>query len=517
GRDGDDRGARRQLGARRPLGVPGADERGRGQARELNALPGQVRLVGVAAGDAGLGQVGRAAGGVDQRDKAAEPQHPLQHLGAVPDRGLAAAAQLAGAQPDLRGDVFGPGPRAGQQVAGGPHRGIGPAGQLPSQLPGQLGQPGRHLIGVQVRGQGPVQVGPQVSEVDTLIAQLAERDAEQVTAGPGPEPHADQHCARLSRGGRRTGVRPGHEPAAAVLPDDVGAAVGQHQGAGPVAAGPQASQERPEGGRCGPLPVSGHDLHVSRMPGDPDTMPPPGRGWPFRSRRRPGSCGEMVPMATPDIDRAVQFLAANARVIDQRRYERLFEGGAAEPVRDALAAYRNPDGGFGHALEPDGRAPTSEPIAAKVALHVMDETDVWDDGLVSGVLSWLAATAPAEGGVLFVHDGMAKWPHAPWLVPDAGPRGTDGAPPASDIQTGLMAGTLHKRGVRQPWLDGADQVMWSRIDGLTEPTPYGMAGMLPFLQYVPDRDRARRAMDRLGPMILDAGIVTLDPDASGEV
>ena len=225
----------------------------------------------------------------------------------------------------------------------------------------------------------------------------------------------------------------------------------------------------------------------------------------------------MGPMATPDIDKAVQFLAANARVIDRRRYERLFQGGAAEPVRDALAAYRNPDGGFGHALEPDGRAPTSEPIAAEVALHVMDETDVWDAEIVSGVLGWLAATAPAEGGVLFVHDGMATWPHAPWLVPDSGPRGVDGAPPPSDIQTGLMAGTLHKREVRHPWLDGATEVMWSRIDGLTAPTPYGMAGILHFLQYVPDRDRARQAMDRLGPMILDSGIVTLDPDAEGEV
>ena len=37
-------------------------------------------------------------------------------------------------------------------------------------------------------------------------------------------------------------------------------------------------------------------------------------------------------MATPDIDKAVQFLAANARVIDRRRYERLFQGGAAQPV-----------------------------------------------------------------------------------------------------------------------------------------------------------------------------------------
>src|SRR6202012_3694389 len=116
--------------------------------------------------------------------------------------------------------------------------------------------------------------------------------------------------------------------------------------------------------------------------------------------------GEMVAMATPDMEKAIQFLAANARVVDRRRYERLFEGGAAQPVRDALAPAR-----------------TGEPISAEVALHLMDETDVWDDDIVAGVLGWLAATAPAEGGVLFVHDGMARWPHAPRLVPRPGAPG----------------------------------------------------------------------------------------------
>jgi hypothetical protein len=139
---------------------------------------------------------------------------------------------------------------------------------------------------------------------------------------------------------------------------------------------------------------------------------------------------------------------------------------------------------------------------------------VWDSGLVAGALQWLADTAPPEGGTLFVHDGMARWPHAPWLVPDRGP---DGRTPPSDILTGLIAGTLHKRGVQHPWLDGASEVMWTRISELTEPTPYGMTGMLKFLQYVPDRDRADAAFTRLTPMILDSGIVTLDPDASGEV
>ena len=43
-------------------------------------------------------------------------------------------------------------------------------------------------------------------------------------------------------------------------------------------------------------------------------------------------------MKSPDIGQAVQFLAANARVVDRRSYERLFEGGGAQPVRDAVAA-----------------------------------------------------------------------------------------------------------------------------------------------------------------------------------
>jgi len=59
-------------------------------------------------------------------------------------------------------------------------------------------------------------------------------------------------------------------------------------------------------------------------------------------------------MTSPDIEAAEQFLAANARVLERRRFERLFRGGDAGPVRDAVAADRNRDGGFGHALEPDG-------------------------------------------------------------------------------------------------------------------------------------------------------------------
>lgn len=212
-------------------------------------------------------------------------------------------------------------------------------------------------------------------------------------------------------------------------------------------------------------------------------------------------------------------MAGHARVLDRRRFERLFGGGGAGPVRDAVAAYRNPDGGFGHGLEPDGRAPGSQPPAVELALRILDETGAWDD-LVAGACRWLRATAPAEGGAAFVDPGIEAWPHAPWWVPEEGR-------PASVVMTGLITGTLHRRQVSDPWLDRATEVMWSRTARLTAPGGlaegiaggYEMLGVLRFLQHVPDRARARArdAFGRAGPLILERDLVALDPDTPGEV
>ena len=215
-------------------------------------------------------------------------------------------------------------------------------------------------------------------------------------------------------------------------------------------------------------------------------------------------------MNTPDFTAAGAFVAANARVLDRRRFQRLFRDGPAAPVRDAVAAYRNDDGGFGHALEPDCRAPGSQPAAVAMALHIMDETDAWDDDLVRGACDWLAAVAPAEGGAAFVEATLAGWAHAPWWVPEEGH-------PASLVATGMIAGTLYTRGVSHPWLDGAAEAMWNRIAKMDEPGAYEMFGVLAFLQHVPDRERAREVFGRVGPLILERNMVALDPEAPGEV
>ena len=211
---------------------------------------------------------------------------------------------------------------------------------------------------------------------------------------------------------------------------------------------------------------------------------------------------------TPDFDAAAGFMAGHARVLDRRVFQRLFQGGAPGPVRDAVAAYRNDDGGFGHGLEPDIRTAASQPAATEMALRLMDLTDEWDTMMVKGAIDWLAAIAPAEGGAGFAEPSVADGPHAPWWVPAEG---------ASLIQTGQIAGLLYARAFSHPWLNRATELMWERIGTLTEPNGYEMFGVLAFLQHVPDRSRAQAAFDRVGPLILERNLVALDPDAAGEV
>ena len=120
---------------------------------------------------------------------------------------------------------------------------------------------------------------------------------------------------------------------------------------------------------------------------------------------------------TPDFDAAAEFMAGHARVLDRRVFQRLFQGGAPEPFRDAVAAYRNDDGGFGHALEPDLRTATSQPAAVEMALRIMDAADAWDEQLVRAAIDWLTSIAPSEGGATFVLPNPVPGPARPQSWP----------------------------------------------------------------------------------------------------
>jgi hypothetical protein len=86
------------------------------------------------------------------------------------------------------------------------------------------------------------------------------------------------------------------------------------------------------------------------------------------------------------IDRraAENFIWSAARLVDRHRYSMLFADGPGEPVVEALRGYRNPDGGFGHALEPDLRCPASQPAATLYALEMLNEAGAPNDEMEIG-------------------------------------------------------------------------------------------------------------------------------------
>lgn len=111
--------------------------------------------------------------------------------------------------------------------------------------------------------------------------------------------------------------------------------------------------------------------------------------------------------------RARAFVKTHARPVDRRLFEFYFEDGTAQRIVDALRAYQNPDGGFGHGLEPDFRLKASSPAATTLALQYLDEigaTPDWE--IVQRAIHYLLKSyangwPPVPPDVNFA-------PHAPW-------------------------------------------------------------------------------------------------------
>ena len=91
------------------------------------------------------------------------------------------------------------------------------------------------------------------------------------------------------------------------------------------------------------------------------------------------------------------FLEREGRLIERRLAATLFDGAPAGAVIDTLRGYRNPDGGFGHGLEPDKRCPDSLPIDVEGAFEIMLVAGAVDEAMVLYACDWLARWPPPTG------------------------------------------------------------------------------------------------------------------------
>ncbi len=202
---------------------------------------------------------------------------------------------------------------------------------------------------------------------------------------------------------------------------------------------------------------------------------------------------------------AEKFIWSAARLLDRHRYTLLFAGGPAQPVIDVLRGYRNDDGGFGHALEPDLRGPASQPAATLYALEALNEAGAADGELARGARAFIASIAARDGGIPSVLPGFELYPRAPWFQPEPG-----------SVLTLALAAAVHAGGVTDDeWLDRADDWCWRSIETADEPRGYWLKFACAFLDVVPDEQRAGAAIASLAARV-DTSAVAPIGGAEGE-
>jgi hypothetical protein len=203
---------------------------------------------------------------------------------------------------------------------------------------------------------------------------------------------------------------------------------------------------------------------------------------------------------------ARSFMAGHARVLDRRRFELLFEGGDADPVLAALAAYRNPDGGYGHGLEPDLRAPESQPAAALHAFEVFADIAPVPTREAVELCDWLDTVALPDGGLPFALPIEDATGCAPFWA--------DADPQAFSLQiTSIVAAHANRVAAHDPavaahpWLARATSRCLAAIDALeTAPAAYELAFAVRLLDAAHDRDGAAPGLlARLGEYVPDDG------------
>jgi hypothetical protein len=207
-----------------------------------------------------------------------------------------------------------------------------------------------------------------------------------------------------------------------------------------------------------------------------------------------------------DITAATRFVTTHARLLDRHRLRLLLGEPAGPAVLRAVDAYRNDDGGYGWGLEPDFRAPESQPAGALHAFEAFAEVAPLRTDRAVELCDWLASVSFPDGGM-------------PFGLPVADPTGcapfwADADHTASSLHITAAVTATARRVARHdpavaahPWLAGATRYCLDAIAAAELPLHALMLKFsLDFLDTVADDDsEAAAQLARLGAQIPPEG------------
>jgi hypothetical protein len=214
---------------------------------------------------------------------------------------------------------------------------------------------------------------------------------------------------------------------------------------------------------------------------------------------------------------AASFLATHGRVLDRRRFEMVTGGTGSSAVLAAVNGYRNPDGGYGWGLEPDLRAPESQPGGALHAFEVFEEIAPVTTPYAAELCDWLGTISLPDGGV-------------PFALPVADPAGcapfwAQADPTTAALQstafvtaTALRIAAFDPAVAAHPWLEGAKRYCFQAIAAIeTAPHAIELCFAIQFLDAAHRTDpEAAALLDRLRGFVPSDGLLPVAGGSENE-
>jgi hypothetical protein len=196
------------------------------------------------------------------------------------------------------------------------------------------------------------------------------------------------------------------------------------------------------------------------------------------------------------LEKARGFIMANARLLERRMYEVCFEGVSPEYAGRVVKAYQNPDGGLGHALEPDERCPSSQPLFAAFGLTAMEEAGYRDKEFALSLCDYLQSVADENGLVPFFTENVFDYPIAGHWV---------NATIASGFNpTAEICGMLYYQGVEHVWLSTAAKTCCDMFIKNPPREAHELSCAARLAQYLPDRRKAGQMLDIIAEVLPSA-------------
>lgn len=204
-----------------------------------------------------------------------------------------------------------------------------------------------------------------------------------------------------------------------------------------------------------------------------------------------------------NFEKAANFIWENGRLLERRIFEYFFFQGSKNSVLDVVKAYQNEDGGFGHALEPDLRAPQSQPLFVEFGLRILYDAKIQDPEIAYKVCDYVSRNADLKLGIATITATTSNYPRAEhWNNIQSSQ--------ASFSRLTSLVGLLNWQGIKHSWLEQAVDICLQDVISTRYDDSHTLLNAFCLLESLPQTEEIKRIYTKLTDELFQANFFCLE-------